>query len=230
MKYNFYEYLIYEDNHLLIINKPANLLSQADNTKDPDVVNLAKDYLKFQYNKPGNVYVGLVHRLDRMTEGVLVLAKTSKAASRLSDAIKANEWHKSYIALVHGHIDKGTKLTNYLDHVDDTKKMQVVKPGNGQKAELIFDVLGYVGDNTVIKINLLTGRHHQIRVQLAAFGHPLVGDTLYGNPKEKIDLMLCCISITFKHPTLDKYLEINCLPKSKKWSNILKEDFMADFK
>lgn len=228
MKYVFENYILYEDNHLLIINKPANLLSQADNTKDDDCVNLAKEYLKYKYNKPGNVYVGLVHRLDRMTEGVLVLTKTSKAAARLSEEIKNNEWHKEYIAVVKGHIDQGTKLTNWVDHIDDTKKMQVVKVGTGQKAELIFDVLGYVGDNTVIKVNLLTGRHHQIRLQLANYGHPLIGDTLYGNIKDRTDLMLACVNISFKHPTQDVVMNVKCLPKSKKWQKIIEDHILEN--
>ena len=118
MKVHFEDLILYEDNHLLVINKPAGLLSQADHTKDVDVTILAKDYLKNKYNKPGNVYVGLVHRLDRMTEGVLVLTKTSKAASRLSEDIKNHEWDKTYLALVHGRVAKGTKLTDWLVNDD----------------------------------------------------------------------------------------------------------------
>ena len=224
----FEELILYEDNHLLVINKPANCLSQEDNTKDPDVVNLAKDFLKLKYNKPGNVYVGLVHRLDRMTEGVLVLTKTSKAASRLSEDIRKGFWKKEYIAVVHGRIENDSRLTHYVDHIENTKKMQIVKPGMGQKAVLEYKVLGYDKDNTVLLINLLTGRHHQIRVQFAAFNHPLVGDTLYGNPKEKIDLMLACYKITFKHPTQEKDLSIKTLPSSKKWKKIIEQDFIKN--
>ena len=221
MKIDFNSIVLYEDNHLLIINKPANLLSQEDNTKDIDVVNLAKNYLKVKYDKPGNVYVGLVHRLDRMTEGVMVLAKTSKSASRLSDDIRNNNWHKQYLAVVHGKVNDDSRLTDYLEHVENTKKMKIVKPGSGQKAELEYKVLGYFDNKTVLLINLITGRHHQIRVQFSNFGHPLVGDTLYGNSKEKCDLMLACYSISFKHPTQDHILNIKTLPKSKKWKKIL---------
>lgn len=224
MKINFEELILYEDNHLLVINKPANCLSQEDNTKDPDIVNLAKEYLKVKYNKPGNVYIGLVHRLDRMTEGVMVLTKTSKAASRLSDDIRKGKWKKEYIAVVHGKIDKDSRLTNYVDHIENTKKMKIVKPGMGQKAELEYKVLGYDKDNTILLINLLTGRHHQIRVQFAAFNHPLVGDTLYGNSKERIDLMLSCYSITFKHPTQEQEVCIKTLPSSKKWKKLLEQE------
>ena len=114
MKYNFSEMVLYEDNHLLVVHKPSNLLSQEDNTKDLDLVNLAKAFLKVKYNKPGNVYVGLVHRLDRMTEGIIVLAKTSKAASRLSEQIRNQEWIKEYVAVVEGEVDETKKLTHYL--------------------------------------------------------------------------------------------------------------------
>ena len=221
MKIDFNDIVLYEDNHLLVINKPANVLSQEDNTKDPDIINLGKAYLKIKYNKPGNVYLGLVHRLDRMTEGVMVLAKTSKAASRLSESIRNGFLTKQYIALVHGTIEKDSRLTDYLEHIDNTKKMKVVGPGKGQKAVLEYKVLGHVKDNTLVLFNLITGRHHQIRVQFANFKHPLVGDSLYGNKKERIDLMLSCYMIKFKHPTLDKEIEIVDLPRSKKWKKIL---------
>ena len=211
----------YEDNHIIVVVKPQNIPSQEDESKDKDLLTMVKEYIKVKENKPGNVYVGLVHRLDRMTEGVMVLAKTSKAASRLSDDIRNNNWHKQYIAVVHGKINNDSRLTDYVEHIDNTKKMRVVKPGNGQKAELEYKVLGYFENHTVLLINLITGRHHQIRIQFSNFGHPLVGDTLYGNPKERIDLMLSCYSIRFKHPTQEQDIEISDLPRSKKWKKIL---------
>lgn len=226
MKIDFSELILYEDNHLLVINKPSNILSQEDNTKDPDIVNLAKHYLKVKYDKPGNVYVGLVHRLDRMTEGVMVLAKTSKAASRLSEDIRNNNWHKQYIAVVHGIITNDSRLSDFVDYIENTKKMKVVKPGSGQKAELEYKVLGHFDNKTVLLINLITGRHHQIRIQFSNFGYPLVGDTLYGNPKERVDLMLTCYCISFKHPTLDQNLKFTDLPRSKKWKKIIEADLI----
>ena len=228
MKIKIEELILYEDNHLIVINKPVNVLSQEDNTKDKDIVNLVKDFIKIKYNKPGNVYVGLVHRLDRMTGGVMVLTKTSKAASRISEDIRNGNWKKEYIAVVHGIIEKDSRLTDYLDHIDNTKKMKIVKPGLGQKAVLEYKVLGHFDNKTVLLINLITGRHHQIRVQFSAFGHPLVGDTLYGNPKERIELMLSCYSITFKHPTQEQNLCIKALPNSKKWKSILEKDFIKN--
>ena len=220
MKYNFSEMILYEDNHLLVVHKPANLLSQEDNTKDLDLVNLAKAFLKVKYNKPGNVYVGLVHRLDRMTEGILVLAKTSKAAGRLSEQIRNQEWIKEYVAVVEGEINDTRKLTHYINHIDNTKKMTQAKYGEGQKAELFFDVLAKNDRNTVVSVKLITGRHHQIRVQFSLFGHPLIGDMLYGTGK-KHDLMLCCYKLTIKHPITNEVMTFETTPKNKVWNKYL---------
>ena len=216
MNYNLSEMILYEDNHLLVVHKPANLLSQADNTKDLDLVSLAKSFLKLKYNKPGNVYVGLVHRLDRMTEGIIVLTKTSKAASRLSEQIRNQEWIKEYVAVVEGEVNDTKKLTHYLKHVDNTKKMTVAKLGEGQKAELYFNTLVKNNNYSVVNVKLITGRHHQIRVQFASFGHPLIGDMLYGSGK-KHDLMLCCHKLTIKHPVSNEVLTFKTTPKNKLW-------------
>lgn len=216
MKYNFSEMILYEDNHLLVVHKPTNLLSQADNTKDLDLVTLAKSFLKIKYNKPGNVYVGLVHRLDRMTEGVLVLAKTSKAAARLSEQIRNQEWVKQYVAVVYGKTGNTTKLTNYLKHLDDSKKMTESKLGEGQKAELYFNTIDSNDKYSIVDVKLITGRHHQIRVQFSLFGHPLVGDVLYGY-STKHDLMLCCYKLTIKHPISNEILTFVTKPKNKNW-------------
>lgn len=216
MNYNLSEMILYEDNHLLVVHKPANLLSQADNTKDLDLVSLAKSFLKVKYNKPGNVYVGLVHRLDRMTEGIIVLTKTSKAASRLSEQIRNQEWIKEYVAVVEGEVNDTKKLTHYLKHVDNTKKMTVAKLGEGQKAELYFNTLVKNNNYSVVNVKLITGRHHQIRVQFASFGHPLIGDMLYGSGK-KHDLMLCCHKLTIKHPVSNEVLTFKTTPKNKLW-------------
>ena len=220
MKYNFSEMVLYEDNHLLVVHKPTNMLSQEDNTKDLDLVNFAKSYLKIKYNKPGNVYVGLVHRLDRMTEGIIVLAKTSKAASRLSEQIRNQEWIKEYYAVVTGEVSNVTKLTHYLKHIENTKKMEQTKPGDGQKAELNFEVISKNQKYSVVDVKLITGRHHQIRVQFSLFGHPLIGDMLYGTGK-KHDLMLCCHRLTIKHPTTNEIMTFETKPKNKNWTKYL---------
>ena len=227
MKYNFSEMVLYEDNHLLVVHKPTNLLSQEDNTKDLDLVNLAKGFLKVKYNKPGNVYVGLVHRLDRMTEGIIVLAKTSKAASRLSEQIRNQEWVKEYVAVVEGEVNETKKLTHYLTHVDNTKKMTESKYGEGQKAELYFNTLVRNSKYSVVNVKLITGRHHQIRVQFSLFGHPLVGDVLYGTGR-KHDLMLCCHKLTIKHPISNEEMTFKILPKNKLWSKYLDIKLLND--
>ena len=223
MKIRFNDLVLYEDNHLLVTFKPAGILSQKDKSKDLSMVDYAKEYLKEKYNKPGDAYVGLVHRLDRMTEGVLVLTKTSKAAARLSEDMKNGLWEKTYLALVHGLIEQDGRLTDYVEHIDDSKKMRVSKVGVGQIAKLNYQVLGNFKKTTLLKINLETGRHHQIRVQMSHFNHPVVGDNLYGK-KEHIDLMLACMKIKFKHPTLDQMLEIEANPRSSKWNKYLKGD------
>ena len=227
MRINFADLVLYEDNHLLVVFKPSGILSQLDNSKDECMVDLAKNYLKEKYQKPGNVYVGLVHRLDRMTEGVLVLTKTSKAASRLSEDIRFGKWEKTYLCLVEGIINADGRLTDYLTKIEDTKKMKVLpikESANGQLAKLSYQVVKKFDNETLLKVYLETGRHHQIRVQMANFKHPLVGDLLYGNSKIKKDLFLACIKIKFKHPTLDKMIEIEALPRSAKWNKYLKGD------
>ena len=221
MKIRFSDLVLYEDNHLLVTFKPAGVLSQKDKSKDLSMVDYAKEYLKEKYQKPGDAYVGLVHRLDRMTEGVLVLTKTSKAAARLSEDIKNNLWDKTYLCLVHGELTDDGRLTDYVEHIDSSKKMQICKVGTGQIAKLRYEILGKFKKTTLLKVKLETGRHHQIRVQMANFNHPIVGDHLYGK-KEHCDLMLACTKISFKHPTLDKIVEFEAQPRSAKWNKYLK--------
>ena len=212
MKYNFSEMIIYEDNHLLVVHKPVNLLSQEDNTKDLDLVTLAKAFLKVKYNKPGNVYVGLVHRLDRMTEGIIVLAKTSKAAGRLSEQIRNQEWIKEYVAVVEGEVGDTKKLTHYLKHIDNTKKMTESKYGEGQKAELYFDVISRNSKNSVVNVKLITGRHHQIRVQFANFGHSLYGDQKYGVRGKGKQIRLWAYKLELEHPTKKEIMTFETEP------------------
>lgn len=219
MGINFEQLILYEDNHLLVIYKPANILSQKDNTNDLDITYYAKKYLVSKYNKPGDAYLGLVHRLDRMTEGVMVLTKTSKAAARLSNDIKSNIWHKEYLCLVEGVINEEGMLKNFLTRTDQEKKMMV--SNSGQEAILKYYPIKVFDDKTLLRIELITGRHHQIRVQMAHFNHPLVGDMLYGNSKVKQDLMLACYSITFRHPTSKEFMTIKELPRSSKWESFI---------
>ena len=173
--------VIYEDNHIIVVEKTPNIPSQADKTGDMDMLTLVKNYIKEKYNKPGNVYLGLVHRLDRPVGGVMVFAKTSKAASRLSEQVRTKSLKKIYLAVVDGKVEKvkGT-LEDYLykDERNNISKVVKATKKNAKLAKLDYEVLKYneVKDLSLIKVNLHTGRHHQIRVQLSNFGHSIFGD------------------------------------------------------
>ena len=187
--------IIYEDNHIIVCIKPANVLSQADNTKDPDMLTIIKEYLKEKYDKPGNVYLGLLHRLDRTAAGVMVFAKTSKAASRISEQInKRNGFKKNYLAVIHGiPIEDTAVFRDFLQKDTDTNTVSVVNQtggeykNNAREAVLEYKTIGSVNygnqDLTLVLIDLITGRPHQIRVQFASRGMPLYGDSKYGGSK-----------------------------------------------
>ena len=174
---------LYEDNHVLIAVKPAGILSQSDKTGDPDMLELLKTYLKEKYNKPGDAYLGLVHRLDRGVGGVMVFAKTSKAASRLSDSIRKNEISKRYYAVLEGVLDqpKGF-LRSYLLKDEKVDKVSWVNKNtpNAKEAVLDYELCQIMKGRSLVKINLHTGRPHQIRAQFAQIGCPVAGDVKYG--------------------------------------------------
>jgi len=216
---NIYENIkiLYEDNHLLVVEKPVNMLTQADITGDDDLLSRLKQYLKQKYNKPGNVYLGLVHRLDRPVGGVMVFARTSKAASRLSDQIRNGELEKSYLAVVHGKIPEPSgRLTDYLVKDNATNTVSVTQNADeGKKAVLDFNVIDSKEGLTLVKINLVTGRPHQIRVQFSNMGHPLYGDQKYGQNLNRpgMQLALWSCQLNFTHPTLKVRLSFNSYPK-----------------
>lgn len=203
--------ILYEDNHLIVVEKPINILSQSDSTNDPDMLTILKKYIKKKYNKPGNVYLGLVHRLDRPTGGIMVFARTSKAASRLSDQIKNHEFEKSYLAVVHGNIQKSNTYIDYLEKIET--KSYISTKEKGKYAELIFTKLDYNEKEnlSLVKINLLTGRNHQIRLQFSSRGYPLYGDSKYGNDKDK-NLGLFAYKLEFIHPTTKEKLIFEIKP------------------
>ncbi len=214
--------VIYEDNHVIVVEKPCNTPSQADNTNDIDMLTLVKQYIKEKYNKPGEVYLGLVHRLDRPVGGIMVFAKTSKAASRLSEAIRVKDFSKKYLAVVDGTLEnKKGSYENYLYKDEALNKSRVVsKDKKGAKlSKLTYEVIeeGCLENNrkvSLVKINLETGRHHQIRVQFSNARHPLIGDQKYGKTEPGVQIALWAYELEFKHPTKDEILKFNCYPKS----------------
>ena len=197
--------VIYEDNHLLVVEKPINIPTQEDNTKDKDLLTILKKYIKEKYNKPGNVYLGLVHRLDRPVGGIMVFARTSKAASRLSEQVRNKTFKKTYNAVVIGNIENTGKLKDNL--LKDEKRNIVKVDKNGKEAILNFKKLNYKNNMSLVEINLETGRSHQIRVQMANHGCPLFGDQKY-NKTAKVgeQIALFAKKIEFIHPTTNELL------------------------
>lgn len=201
--------IIFEDNHLLVAFKPAGYLSQSDGTDAPDMLTYLKAYIKEKYNKPGNVFLGLVHRLDRNVSGVMVFARTSKCASRLSEQIRKGTFSKRYRARVEGRLEGEGKLVNYL--VKDERANMVTVYDNevpgSKRCELEYKAGEFDGRFTTVDVKLLTGRSHQIRAQFAHAGHPLEGDVKYGGTRsgEGIGLVSCYLSFT--HPTNGEKLE-----------------------
>ena len=206
--------VIYEDNHIIVVEKPRNVLVQADNTKDLDLLAMVKKYLKEKYNKPGNVYLGLVHRLDRPVGGIMILAKTSKAAGRLSDSIRRHNFQKTYLAVLCGKITGFGVLEDYLKKDEKTNITQVSP--DGKYAKLEYESLDCKENLTLIKINLVTGRSHQIRVQFASRNLPLWGDQKY-NKKAVVgeQLALWAYKIKFEHPVSKEILEFKLNAKDE---------------
>lgn len=214
---------VYEDNHLFAVNKAAGILSQGDKTGDESLVELVKAHLKQKYNKPGNVYAGLVHRLDRPTSGILLLAKTSKAHERLARAFQERAIQKTYLAVVEarppaesGHLfhflkkDPVRNLTfAYEDKVKDSKP-----------AELDYEIMRRIGSFYLLEVRPLTGRPHQIRAQLAAMGCPIKGDLKYQYAHKNSDGSIClhASSLTFTHPVKQESLTLTApIPKTQAW-------------
>jgi len=194
--------IIYEDNHVIVVNKPINIPVQEDESKDIDLLTLIKNYLKVKYDKPGNVYLGLIHRLDRPVGGVMVFAKTSKAASRLSEQVRTNKINKTYYAVVHGKINIQGHLEDYLYKDTKTNTSYVTNKNNGKIAILDYEVIKYKDNFSLVKIKLVTGRSHQIRVQFSSRGYPLVGDQRYNkNAIKNVNIALFAKKLEFIHPT-----------------------------
>lgn len=216
--------IIYEDNHLLIVEKPFDVLSQKDNTNDLDMVEILKKYLKDKYDKKGNVYLGLVHRLDRPVGGVMVFAKTSKAAKRLSEDIRNNKFRKRYLVVVNGSIDKKSGMFyDYLLKDTKTNMVRVVREGTAGAKEAIlkYDVIQKTDKLSLLMVELVTGRSHQIRVQFSSRGNPLYGDQRYGGKFSKVGqrIALWAYEVEFVHPTRKEVMKFNLKPKyNEPWS------------
>ena len=221
--------IIYEDNHLLVVIKPQNIPSQADESGDLDMLNMVKNYIKEKYNKPGEAYVGLVHRLDRPTGGIMVFAKTSKSAKRLTDQIKNGDFVKTYYCVTDGvPKELDGHLVNYLKKDDNIVKIVPMSEKNAKLAETIYNVLEIQKNYAFVKVNILTGRSHQIRVQMANIGAPLMGDGKYGKQnKATKNLALWAGELTFKHPTKDETLHFKVYPPEEKpWTEFNIQKFL----
>ena len=210
--------ILYEDNHIIVVEKPPNVPSQADKTTDEDMLTIIKKYIKEKYNKPGNVYLGLVHRLDRPVGGVMVFAKTSKAASRLSEQVRNKTFKKEYLAIVDGKLDvKSGTLEDYLvkNEKNNLSKVTNKETKNAKYAKLDYEVLKYSKEInlSVLRILLHTGRHHQIRVQLANMGHSICGDQKYGTRGRGKQISLWAYKLTIEHPITKESMTFTDIPE-----------------
>ena len=210
--------ILYEDNHIIVVEKKPNIPSQSDKTGDIDMLTLVKNYIKEKYNKPGNVYIGLVHRLDRPVGGIMIFARTSKSASRLSNQVREKIFKKKYLAVVDGKFEKnqGT-LEDYLykDERHNMSKIVKKEKKNAKLAKLDYKVLKYnpVKDLSLVEVNLHTGRHHQIRVQLSNFGHSIFGDQKYGTRGKGKQIALWAYELTIVHPVTKEEMTFKDYPE-----------------
>ena len=209
--------ILYEDNHLLVVIKPANMPVCKDSSHDEDLLSILKDYLKEKYNKPGNVYLGLVHRLDRPVSGIMVFAKTSKAADRLAKQMKNNEFSKTYYAIIEGTLKNADTLKDYLAKDEKTNTSFVTTEKLGKLSILEYEIIKSVDNLSLVKIKLFTGRHHQIRVQFASRNNPLYGDHKYNKHfinDKKENIALIAKELSFYHPVTKELLHFEIdLPK-----------------
>lgn len=207
--------IVYEDNHLLVAVKPPNQLTQGDETGDVALLDELKDYIKQKYGKPGDVYLGLVHRLDRPVGGLVAFARTSKAASRLSDQLRTHAMHRDYLAVVQqGDTlpDQGT-LHDWLQKGGEGVRVVPRGTEGAQEARLHYRVLARQGETALVQVTLETGRKHQIRVQMSYCGHPIVYDMRYGTGKRGENIALWGAKLTLTHPTLKTPMTFASLPR-----------------
>lgn len=207
--------VLFVDNHLLVVNKPAGVLVQADRTGDTDLLTIGKAYLKERFDKPGNVFLGLVHRLDRPASGVMVFARTSKAAARLSEQFRQRTVEKRYFAIVEGVLEgAGIERGRVIKEAASMRMAAAAEAREGKTAELQWRAIASEDDLTLVDVQLKTGRKHQIRVQLAALGHAILGDFRYGATRELDgkNLALHCYRLGFHHPTRKERMNFAAAP------------------
>ena len=213
--------VLYEDNQIVVVLKPQNVPTQSDNSKDIDMLTMVKAYIKEKYNKPGEAYIGLVHRLDRPTGGIMVFARNSKSAKRLSEEFASHDVEKVYYAVTTKIVrEKNKTLINYLEKNEKENIVKVVPmlTSGAKKAELNYKELENDGEMSLLEVRILTGRSHQIRVQLSSYGYPLYGDAKYGKNKNMSskNLGLWAGKLSFTHPTTkDKMVFMACPDTSK---------------
>lgn len=220
--------VVYEDNHIIIVNKESGEIVQGDKTGDTPLSDIVKDYIKEKYQKPGNVFLGVVHRLDRPVSGLVVFARTSKALSRLNEMFRTGEVHKTYWAITK---ESPTELEGRLEHwlVRNEKQNKSYaynkeKPG-AKKAILDYKLIGRTDNYNLLEVRLLTGRHHQIRCQLAAMGCPIKGDLKYGAHRSNPDGSISLLSrrVQFIHPVSKEQIDVTApLPSDNLWQDISK--------
>ncbi len=214
--------IIYEDNHLIVINKPAGLPSQGDLTEDACAIDLVKDYIKNEYNKPGNVYVGLAHRIDRPVSGTLLLCKTSKALSRMMEQFRTQTIKKCYLAIVADPVENPfMHLEHYLykDKSRNISRVVDARHRQAKRAEMDVEHVFSFKGHSLLKIFPVTGRSHQIRIQLSHVGLPIIGDVKYGGRRHSERRAICLHShkISFQHPVTKEAMEITSLPYQHHW-------------
>lgn len=215
--------VVYEDNHVIIVDKDCSEIVQGDKTGDKPLAETVKEYIKEQYAKPGNVFLGVVHRLDRPVSGLVIFARTSKALSRLSEMFRNGDVHKTYWAIVkNAPAEPEGELVNWLTRNERQNKSYAYdrEVPNSKKAVLDYKVIGHSDRYTLLEINLKTGRHHQIRCQLAKLGCPIRGDLKYGFPRSNPDggISLLARRVSFIHPVSKKEIEVEApLPADKLW-------------
>ena len=219
--------VLYEDNHLLVVVKPANLLTQGDATGDPDLLSQVRAYVEEKYQKPGKAYIGLVHRMDRPVGGLLVFARTSKAAERLSAQVREHTLRREYVCACEGQTDVRFRLTDYLTK-DESRNIVTVLPdyrkAEGKLAILNGATVAVKNGRSLCAIRLETGRAHQIRAQMAHAGHPLIGDHRYGGGKGNEQIALYGIRLSFAHPTTHQNMTfVAPVPEGTQW-----DGFSAD--